>query len=307
MDFELTHEQRAIVDAVDTLCQKQAGPKRALSLDLERAYDDALHGALEAGWFFDVVSEVGLLEAVLVLEVLSRHAAVVSYAASGVVLPALGGARVAGPLALCSGRSPSPVRFLAHAEHALVIEDAQARLCPIEASARTHVQSNFMVPLGRLEPARLTAGERVGEAQRASSLWRLAIAAECVGAMDAALDLTVRYVSERRQFGRAIGSFQAVQHRLALAKVQLEGARYLTYEAAYFGGDAERSALAAAHATQAARLVHSETHQLTGALGFTREHDLFVWSMRLQALRVELDGMAGHRRALAVARWGLTA
>ncbi len=60
------------------------------------------------------------------------------------------------------------------------------------------------------------------------------------------------------------------------------------------------AASAAAHATAAANQVFGETHQLTGAMGFTREHDLHVWSMRLQALRLEAGGVGGHRRAVAV-------
>ena len=52
--------------------------------------------------------------------------------------------------------------------------------------------------------------------------------------------------------------------------------------------------------------VFRETHQLSGAIGFTREHDLHAWSMRLQPLRLELDGVAAQRRALALARWGGT-
>ena len=63
------------------------------------------------------------------------------------------------------------------------------------------------------------------------------------------------------------------------------------------------AATAAAYATDAAEKVHAETHQLTGAMGFTREHDLHVWSMRLQALRLEAGGLVGHRIAAARERW----
>ena len=62
-------------------------------------------------------------------------------------------------------------------------------------------------------------------------------------------------------------------------------------------------AIAAAHAASAAQRVFNEMHQFSGAMGFTREHDLHVWSMRLQALRLEAGGVAGHRRAAAGARW----
>ena len=110
----------------------------------------------------------------------------------------------------------------------------------------------------------------------------------------------------RRQFGRAIGSFQAVQHRLAECAVRVEGTRWLVHEAAWHGAERERSATAAAYAGATGLRVFRETHQLSGAIGFTREHDLHVWSMRLQALRLELGGVGAWRRALAQARWGQT-
>jgi alkylation response protein AidB-like acyl-CoA dehydrogenase len=121
--------------------------------------------------------------------------------------------------------------------------------------------------------------------------------------MEAALEQTVAYLKDRRQFGKSIGSFQAVQHRLAECAIQLEASRWLCREAAFQAGASEAIATAAAFALDAAGHVFAETHQLSGAIGFTREHDLHVWSMRLHALRQELGGVAGHRRALADARW----
>ena len=115
--------------------------------------------------------------------------------------------------------------------------------------------------------------------------------------------MTVDYVKRRRQFGRAIGSFQAVQHRLSQCAVAIEGARWLAYEAAERGAPPGEAALAAGYATTAASQVFAETHQLTGAMGFTREHDLHVFSMRLQALRLEAGGASGHHVAAARARW----
>ena len=121
--------------------------------------------------------------------------------------------------------------------------------------------------------------------------------------MGSALDVTVAYVKQRHQFGRAIGSFQAIQHRLAQCAVLREATRWMVYEAAYKGAPADATATAAAYATKAADQIFAETHQLTGAMGFTREHDLHVWSMRLQALRLEAGGIYGHQRAAAQARW----
>ena len=133
--------------------------------------------------------------------------------------------------------------------------------------------------------------------------WRLGLAAETVGAMDAALMQTVEYLKARRQFGRTIGSFQAVQHRLAECAIEVEASRWLVREAAGVADRREAVCVAAAFALAAAGRVFAETHQLSGAIGFTREHDLHVWSMRLHALRQELGGVQGHREAIVHERW----
>jgi alkylation response protein AidB-like acyl-CoA dehydrogenase len=121
--------------------------------------------------------------------------------------------------------------------------------------------------------------------------------------MRAALDVTVAYLKQRRQFGRHIGSFQAVQHRLAECAIDVEASRWLALEAAHRGAPREATATAAAYALQAAGRVFSETHQLSGAIGFTRDHPLHVFSMRLPALRLELGGPSAHAREAAAARW----
>ncbi|HEY6131193.1 MAG TPA: hypothetical protein VIV27_04205, partial [Halioglobus sp.] len=79
---------------------------------------------------------------------------------------------------------------------------------------------------------------------------------------------------------------------------------WLAREAAWHGAQPEGVAAAAAFALQAADQIFTETHQMSGAIGFTCEFDLHVWSMRLLALRQELDGVGGARRALVAARWG---
>jgi alkylation response protein AidB-like acyl-CoA dehydrogenase len=95
-------------------------------------------------------------------------------------------------------------------------------------------------------------------------------------------------VKERRQFGRPLGAFQALQHRLAECTVLALGARWIALEAAFLRADAARAELAATQAAVAAKRVFREAHQLHGAMGLTREHDLFLWSTRLPALGVEV-------------------
>jgi alkylation response protein AidB-like acyl-CoA dehydrogenase len=306
LDLDLSDEQRAILDAVERLLERHAGAERAIALDRKAEYDGELAAALEEAGFTDIArgDDTGALEAALVTEAVARAGGVVSIAAQALVAPGVLGEAVPGPVALTSLEHRGPVRFAAHARTCLVDAGEEARCVSLEPGEAEPVLSNFMVPMGRLtvEPGRgVSLGS--GSGQRLRDWWRLALAAEAAGSMAAALAVTVDYVKRRRQFGRSIGSFQAVQHRLAQCTVLVEGSRWLVYEAAWRGAPEDAAALAAAHATAAATQVFAETHQLSGAMGFTREHDLHVWSMRLQALRLEAGGVAGHRVASAAARW----
>ena len=306
MDFEPNDEQRAILGALGQLLEQHAGAQRAIELDRKAEYDVALEAALaDAGFTGIALAEgTGFLEAALVVEAVARAGGAIGIGAAALVGPGVTGRELPGPVAIKAADHTGPVRFAAHARTLLVDGGEQARLVPLEAGDAAPVASNFMYPMGRVNVSR-TRGEPLGpgSGERLRSWWRVAVAAEAVGAMGAALDVTIEYVKRRRQFGRAIGSFQAVQHRLAQCAVLKEGSRWLVYEAAARGAPADAAAAAAAHTTAAANRVFAETHQFTGAMGFTREHDLHVWSMRLQALRLEAGGAAGHRRAAAGARW----
>lgn len=107
------------------------------------------------------------------------------------------------------------------------------------------------------------------------------LACEAVGAADRALERTVEYVGQREQFGRVIGSFQAVQHRLADVYVQLQAARSAAYYAAWATGRGERvGGLALAQALQALRTAAGEAIQLHGGIGFTWEHEAHLYFKR---------------------------
>ncbi|WP_327403294.1 acyl-CoA/acyl-ACP dehydrogenase [Streptomyces sp. NBC_01288] len=107
------------------------------------------------------------------------------------------------------------------------------------------------------------------------------LAAEAVGAADRALERTVQYVKQREQFGRAIGSFQAVKHRLADVYVQVQAAKSAAYYAAWAIGREERAGgLALAQALEALRTAAAEGIQLHGGIGFTWEHDAHLYFKR---------------------------
>lgn len=146
-----------------------------------------------------------------------------------------------------------------------------------------------------------------------------ALAAEAVGTADAALTRTVAYVKEREQFGRPIGSFQAVQHRLADLYVRLQAARSAAYYAAWAAGsngsggagpdgaaEPGAAALALAQALEALRTVAAEAVQLHGGIGFTWEHEAQLYFKRAAGDELLL-GPVHRLRAWAAEEAGLFA
>ncbi|OQD55807.1 acyl-CoA dehydrogenase [Streptomyces phaeoluteigriseus] len=128
------------------------------------------------------------------------------------------------------------------------------------------------------------------------------LACEAVGAADRALERTVEYVGQREQFGRVIGSFQAVQHRLADVYVRLQAARSAAYYAAWATGRDERvGALALAQALEALRTAAAEAIQLHGGIGFTWEHEAHLYFKRAAGDEL-LFGPAHRLRAHAADR-----
>jgi len=307
MDFDLSEEQAGVMEAVDALLNRYAGPARAIALQAEEAYDHALEGALEEAGFLEVGRALGRLEGVLLVERVAYQAGTVAVAARVLGGAALGEAEpLTGPVAIAQVDHVGPIRFGSVARTLWVDAGDEAFQVEVPQGTAEPVRSNFGFPMGRLSGDLLRSGRSLGpgSGEALREAWRLGLAAETVGAMDAALAQTVAYLKDRRQFGRSIGSFQAVQHRLAECAIEVEASRWLVREAAGGSGDGEAVCVAAAFALDAAGRVFAETHQLSGAIGFTREHDLHVWSMRLHALRQELGGVQAHRKAIVDARWG---
>ncbi len=324
MDFELNEDQQAILEAVDRLLEQHAGPTRAIELFANNTYDSELQQALEESGFSNILNDMAMeegklagLEAALVVEAVARAAGVCAIGSQIMLAPLLTGKELTdqaleGPVAICLRsqiEKPVPLRYGANAKTLLVLADSNSdddlEVITLGDGDMESVKSNFGYPMGRLVNTSVS-GTKLGAdvASKVRNWWRLSLAIETVGTMEAALNHTVEYVKQRRQFGRAIGSFQAIQHRLSLCAIQVEGSRWLAREAAYHNAQDEAVANAAAFAIAAADKVFGESHQMSGAVGFTREFDLHVWSMRLHTLRQELGGLGGHRKAVVAARWG---
>ncbi len=153
------------------------------------------------------------------------------------------------------------------------------------------------------EEARLPGdGEMLVE--RLVTVGSVILAMEQVGLAQRCLDMAVAYAKERHQFGRPIGSFQAVKHTCADMLVQVESARAAAYAAAaaLAAGDAELAELAPlakSYCSEAALFCAAENIQVHGGIGFTWEHDAHLYFRRAKSSELMLGDPAHHRRILA--------
>lgn len=163
-----------------------------------------------------------------------------------------------------------------------------------------------------LDDVRVDADALLGEVDggagplaEALAIGRTTVASALVGAGAAAFDLTLDYLKTRRQFGRLIGEFQALQHRAAHLFTELEIARAATLGAqqALDRDGAEAAApliaVAKAKAAQAAQLAVSEAVQMHGGVGMTDEYDVGLYMKRVRVLSETLGDALFHQDALA--------
>ena len=132
----------------------------------------------------------------------------------------------------------------------------------------------------------------------------LCLAAEALGGAQEALNRTVAYATERVQFGRQIGSFQAYKHRLADIMVEIEQARSAVYWAACAVDEASDEAQLALHAAKSFAadtffMAAGNMIQLHGGIGFTWEHDAHLFFKRARSIQTMLGGGNFHREAVA--------
>ncbi|MEO8036139.1 MAG: acyl-CoA dehydrogenase family protein [Acidobacteriota bacterium] len=140
--------------------------------------------------------------------------------------------------------------------------------------------------------------------QAAIDLATVALCAEMVGGMQWVLDTTVEYAKARQQFGRPIGSFQAVQHQCADMLLMTESSRSATYYAAWALTHDHPSAslavsIAKAYCSDAYREVSNRGAQVHGGIGFTWEHDLQLYYKRSKASETLFGDATLHRERIA--------
>ena len=167
--------------------------------------------------------------------------------------------------------------------------------------ATAGAQHESVDPSRKLYEVTASGDAQPADVARAFEFGALATAAQLVGAGQAMLDMSVEYAKQRNQFGRSIGSYQAIKHKLADVLIAVELARPLVYGAALAlaedSPDTARDVSAAkAAASDAALLAARSALQTHGAIGFTHEHDLSLWLLRVQALHSAWGDPTWHRR-----------
>jgi alkylation response protein AidB-like acyl-CoA dehydrogenase len=152
-----------------------------------------------------------------------------------------------------------------------------------------------------------TPAEEIGDGgnlPRALDIATAALSAELVGGMQRTLELTVEYAKTRKQFGKPIGMFQAVQHQCADMYLETESARSAVYYAGWALDEkspdaANAVSIAKMYASDAAREVGNRGIQIHGGMGFTWENDLHLYYRRAKALETAFGDASFHRERIA--------
>ena len=321
MHFAFSDEQLALRDAVRDLLENECPPAAV------RAAWTSETGRCAPAW--NALTEMGVLgvlapesmgglglsevDLVLVLEETGRCALpepIVETAAVAIpMLAALDDARAA---ELISGASAGVVHALTphavwadSAAYVVVLGAAQWSALPLDVIRLLPVESvDGARRLFGLDPESLpwntVHADTTVENDLAFDRAALGTAAQLVGLADRMITMTVEYASERKQFGVPIGSFQAVKHHLANARLALEFARPLVYRAAWTIAerDPEQAvavSLAKASASDAASAAAKVALQCHGAIGYTTEYDLHLFMKRAWALAAAWGDAAWHR------------
>lgn len=207
---------------------------------------------------------------------------------------------------LASGELIATVALPPHVPRAVDADSAGLILVAADGEVRDGTVGDFhpsVDPARKLFDVSASGDSRKADTARAFEFGVLATAAQLVGAGQSMLDKSVDYAKQRSQFGRTIGSYQAIKHKLADVHIAVEMARPLVFGAALSladrSADAARDVSAAlVAATESALLSARSSLQTHGAIGYTQEHDLGLLLLRVQALRSAWGDPTWHRRRL---------
>jgi alkylation response protein AidB-like acyl-CoA dehydrogenase len=330
MNFDFTDDQRAIKETARDLLGKRFKLERLRELAESKTYaDDAWTEVSELGWPGIFIAEehggqgLGVLELVILLEELGYVLApmpFLSNAAAGLILQDAGATdRLAG---VASGEQRGTVGVVKDGRAALVPDADEADfIILLDGTDATLLERgdaqveviDAIDPTRRYAAVSANGGESLGDVSRGRDLIALAVSAELVGIGQRVMEMAVEYAKDRKQFDRAIGSYQAVSHACAEMLKKVEGSRSLVY----YGGWAADAApdefslaasVAKAYASDMGWEVSASSLQVHGGIGFTWEHDLHWFLKRAKTDGVLYGSARDHRERVAeLAGLGATA
>jgi alkylation response protein AidB-like acyl-CoA dehydrogenase len=283
MRFELTEDQRDFEASIDRLLAAADTPGVA------RAWADGDHEPGLKLWkrlaeqgVTMLATEATPVEVCIAFEALGRHAVPGPWVESAAYLP------------VALGREVEGIATVAVAPHVPYALDADVADAVYVGDTLASGVGSMHVSVDRTRRLFEVTGE--GEPGRdAFDLAVLAVSAQLLGAGERVLADSVTYVKQRKQFGREIGSYQAIKHALADVRIALDFARPLVYGAAL--GEISVSAAKVACA-DAAYLASRTGLQVHGAIGYTAEFDLSIWITKIRALVGAWGTPTWHRARL---------
>jgi hypothetical protein len=296
-------DQSAFLAALEQMMGSPAAAWHASPGWARFMWSNELDKALEQNGYYDCAAEetLGAVSAAAMTYRLAQLPVVVEGAASSLVrarfLPAL-----PRPFAVIEGDLGKPVRLLPVAKTVLRIAANGVYATVLGQDAVEPVESLFAYPMGRLAASRVEWTLVDASELQVRHAWRTAVAAELAGVLKAGLDAVVAHVTDRQQFGHPLGSFQAIQHRLASAAVKIEAAHLLTLKACQTGDEVD-ALTALGYIQDASTKIIYDLHQFMGAMGLTLEHPLHRWTYRARLLRTSMGGSAATLPALSKRFW----
>ncbi len=290
MRFELTTDQRDFAASLDSLLA--ASDTAAVA----RAWADGDHepglklwARLAEQGITMLATEATPVEVVIAFEALGKYAVPGPWVESAAFLPSLLGREIEG-IATVAAPPHVPLALDADiADEVYLVADGAVRRATVGAIHHSVDRTRRLFEV--------TGEDAVesGPPRFAVDLGVLATAAQLLGLGERILADSVTYVKQRKQFGREIGSYQAIKHALADVRIALDFARPLVYGAAI---DTSRlnASTAKVACSEAAYLASRTGLQVHGAIGYTAEFDLSIWLTKVRALVSAWGTPAAHRQ-----------
>jgi alkylation response protein AidB-like acyl-CoA dehydrogenase len=326
MNFDFSDDQQAIKRTAHELLEKRFKPERLRELAESETYDDGAWAELgELGWpgiFLDEAyggQELGTEELAILSEELGYTLAPVPFlsnAAAGLVLAEAGSdeQKERWLPGIASGETRGTVGVVSNGEAVLVPDaDSAEVIVLLDGDSGTVLEAGS----AEVEPyktidltrrygrVRANGGEPLaGDPGPARHRISVALAAELTGVAQRAMEMAVEYARERKQFGRPIGSYQAVSHACAQMLLEVESARSTSLYAAWTAESESESlplaaSMAKAYASDAGWRVTAASLQVHGGIGFTWEHDLQFFLKRARTDGQLYGSASWHRERVA--------